>query len=305
MLEAVNNNGLKPGIYFGLSFEDYANDPAMNYSSMKSLLDCPYTFSRERWHGQARKEKSGNKRDLLFGRAAHKFVFEQSEFLSEYNVIPLTKIDPKKTMITLEEYKSLTAMHARLMASEDVPVMVEGEGYPEVSIFWLDPIYNIMCKARHDKMKSWMSVDYKTRYDLSDRLIKKAFWDFGYHIQNYHYVCSREYIRTALLAGLADFYGDVDDRFIDDFLYGVKSSDSDKRNPKDFFSFIFQRPTKPYPVRPIFLTAHNVNEGRKQAESALKIYCDNMEKYGTENEWIGLDGKMEEFDMRFGSAGEI
>lgn len=73
----------EPGVYFGMSFEDYLAVPAIQSSTIKSLLVSGPNFWAESWMNPFR--KNDDKQHFVLGRAYHKRILEGREaFYAEY-----------------------------------------------------------------------------------------------------------------------------------------------------------------------------------------------------------------------------
>lgn len=77
----------EPGIYFGLPFEEYAQDWSLGSSDLVNLLISPTTYY---WHSRAnpRRRERSDTPALIYGRAIHKAVLEPHRFDDEYGVRP-------------------------------------------------------------------------------------------------------------------------------------------------------------------------------------------------------------------------
>jgi hypothetical protein len=91
-----------PGIYFGLSPEDYHADESIGSSGMVQLINNPSNFSFERFtaFGKPRSDTQATK----MGRALHAYVLEgKDEFETRFCVKPEL---PPDTLVTLEDLKN-------------------------------------------------------------------------------------------------------------------------------------------------------------------------------------------------------
>lgn len=71
----IPHHGTEPGIYFGLSDEDYHADPALGSTDIRNLLVAPSEFHWS-WAGNPERVESEDTEALTFGRAVHKLVLE-------------------------------------------------------------------------------------------------------------------------------------------------------------------------------------------------------------------------------------
>jgi hypothetical protein len=73
----------EPGVYFGMPFEEYAEDWSLGSSDLVNLLISPTNYY---WYSRAnpRKKERPDTPALIYGRAVHKAVLEPHRFLDEY-----------------------------------------------------------------------------------------------------------------------------------------------------------------------------------------------------------------------------
>jgi hypothetical protein len=195
----------EPGIYYGLSFDDYKKWRAVNNGSLgpalKSDLHYVYNQTVEREDSSA----------FRFGRLAHEGRLEPASVLASYAIVPeqLTqgikvKGAPAKKPKSTTEYASrlenwkatldegveviTTAEHIKLMGVLDAlwneqrsRELFSAKGHAEVSIAWDDPETGLRCKARIDKVTEHLLADLKTTRDASQ--FEKSIRSYGYDRQ--------------------------------------------------------------------------------------------------------------------------
>lgn len=159
---------------------------------------------------------------MLFGTAFHTCVLESERFASEYVVLPddapkkptklqLNAKKPSKetienikwwdefnlrhqnaTIITDEDYLTITAMSCAIGDHPAASKLVRGDGQTEVSMFWDDDETGLACKCRPDiwlmRGAGSVIVDLKTTEDASPEGFSRSIQTYGYGIQAAHYL---------------------------------------------------------------------------------------------------------------------
>lgn len=185
--------------------QDFARSPAHCYG---------LHFDPER---PPREVKSGQ----LEGTLAHCATLEPEQFLNRYTVTPhdaprkptQAQWDAKKpspesveSMRWWTEWNTLNAhrttishelYHTALAQAESVRALPEvaqlfDNGAPEVSVFWIDPLTRLRCRARPDYVhrvdaSSVILMDVKTYSDASKAAFKRQIENKGYYRQAAHY----------------------------------------------------------------------------------------------------------------------
>ncbi len=279
--------GLKPGIYFGLDFDIYADDPALNYSGIKSLLQSEAVYWVSSPLNAARKERK--KTDAMkFGSALHCLILEPESFSDRFTVVPGQAYQPDKEIIRKTEYDRMQAMAEVIHTMPEKGILVGGAA--EATIVWECPSTGIRMKARHDYFCPRWSVDYKTTDSINESSIKNSFWKYGYYIQDYHYRESRLRLKEALRERKAGVFGKMPyGDFIKDLLAGED----------DAFAFVFQMGEEPYAAEVFECDMATVGRGATDTLHAVELYCDSLEKYGV-GKWPPTRGGVREFSMSFG-----
>ncbi|HCP9915447.1 TPA: exodeoxyribonuclease VIII [Escherichia coli] len=191
---------IEPGIYYGISNENYHAGPGVSKSQLDDIADTPALYL---WRKNAPVDTTKTK-TLDLGTAFHCRVLEPEEFSNRFIVAPefnrrtnAGKEEEKaflmecastgKTVITAEEGRKIEIMYQSVMALPLGQWLVESAGHAESSIYWEDPETGILCRCRPDKIIPefhWI-MDVKTTADI--QRFKTAYYDHRYHVQDAFY----------------------------------------------------------------------------------------------------------------------
>ncbi|MEH5929239.1 exodeoxyribonuclease VIII [Escherichia coli] len=191
---------IEPGIYYGISNENYHAGPSVSKSQLDDIADTPALYL---WRKNAPVDTTKTK-TLDLGTAFHCRVLEPEEFSNRFIVAPefnrrtnAGKEEEKaflmecastgKMVITAEEGRKIELMYQSVMALPLGQWLVESAGHAESSIYWEDPETGILCRCRPDKIIPefhWI-MDVKTTADI--QRFKTAYYDYRYHVQDAFY----------------------------------------------------------------------------------------------------------------------
>ncbi len=191
---------IEPGIYYGISNENYHAGPGVSKSQLDDIADTPALYL---WRKNAPVDTTKTK-TLDLGTAFHCRVLEPEEFSNRFIVAPefnrrtnAGKEEEKaflmecastgKTVITAEEGRKIELMYQSVMALPLGQWLVESAGHAESSIYWEDPETGILCRCRPDKIIPefhWI-MDVKTTADI--QRFKTSYYDYRYHVQDAFY----------------------------------------------------------------------------------------------------------------------
>ncbi|HED6353668.1 TPA: exodeoxyribonuclease VIII [Escherichia coli] len=191
---------IEPGIYYGISNENYHAGPGVSKSQLDDIADTPALYL---WRKNAPVDTTKTK-TLDLGTAFHCRVLEPEEFSNRFIVAPefnrrtnAGKEEEKaflmecastgKTVITAEEGRKIELMYQSVMALPLGQWLVESAGHAESSIYWEDPETGILCRCHPDKIIPefhWI-MDVKTTADI--QRFKMAYYDYRYHVQDAFY----------------------------------------------------------------------------------------------------------------------
>ncbi|HDJ0698884.1 TPA: exodeoxyribonuclease VIII [Escherichia coli] len=191
---------IEPGIYYGISNENYHAGPGVSKSQLDDIADTPALYL---WRKNAPVDTTKTK-TLDLGTAFHCRVLEPEEFSNRFIVAPefnrrtnagkeeeeaflMECASTGKTVITAEEGRKIELMYQSVMALPLGQWLVESAGHAESSIYWEDPETGILCRCRPDKIIPefhWI-MDVKTTADI--QRFKTAYYDYRYHVQDAFY----------------------------------------------------------------------------------------------------------------------
>ncbi|HEI2837618.1 TPA: exodeoxyribonuclease VIII, partial [Escherichia coli] len=172
---------IEPGIYYGISNENYHAGPGVSKSQLDDIADTPALYL---WRKNAPVDTTKTN-TLDLGTAFHCRVLEPEEFSNRFIVAPefnrrtnAGKEEEKaflmecastgKTVINAEEGRKIELMYQSVMALPLGQWLVESAGHAESSIYWEDPETGILCRCRPDKIIPefhWI-MDVKTTADI-------------------------------------------------------------------------------------------------------------------------------------------
>ena len=306
-----------PGIYFGLDENLYHSLPYCGSSNIKKLYSSPPDYWFES-HMNPLREVEDESFALKLGTALHhRILYGEEDFKAHYRPLSGGNKDGTIGADELRAWlKEQGASPAKLkadnerMAYEQFGVMLMAEkayervivsahmivknpnlaqafinGWPEVSIFWIDD--GVPCKCRIDylKLNAWVdlkSFSGKQRIMRIDEMVLKDLFNYRYDIQAAHYMGCHEHA-VKFVAESKVFYADG--------CKGPPATWLEKAFSKPpQWVFVFYKNegapiSKSYQV-PNGSPAHET--GKYAVKLALDNYRDNMEKFGTDC-WVNLD----------------
>lgn len=210
---------------------------------------------------------------LVFGRAAHKFILEQTDFDKEFAVAPVCdrrttkgketwinfcELSKGKDIITSDDFDVIWDMYQAIERNPIAVQLLTGEH--EQSFFWTDPETGEAVKCRPDCLTEYEGkkyiVDYKTTASCEDGAFERSCKKYGYQLQAGMY-------REGLFQNTFEEYG---------------------------FAFVAQEKSAPYAVRVYFCTPEYINQGYDKYRELLGIYhwCK------VNDNWYGYEGPFNE-----------
>ena len=210
---------------------------------------------------------------LIFGRAAHKYILEKTDFYNEFAVAPTADRRTKegkaayaefceqnagKEIISADDLEIIQAMDKAIDANKIAKSILRRKSNKyEQSYFWTDSMTGEKCKCRPDclskiKGKNYI-VDYKTTDSCEDGHFEKACRKYGYKLQAGMY-------HEGMLNNTFDDYG---------------------------FIFIAQEKTEPYAVRVYVCSPEYINQGIDQFRELIGLYHECK----TTKNWYGYEGR--------------
>lgn len=189
----------EPGLVPDMDEDWYHADPvtggSLSVSGAKLLLQAPAKFD------YARRNGSKSTKSMDTGTRVHAIVLGKGEehlkFLDFENYRTDKAKDARDAAIaagkipTLPHEWAQAQVIADAMLSHPTTGGLLTEGDAEVSMFWRDPEFGIMLRARADYLTHFgglpTMVDVKKTADASPEGFAKSVYEYGYHRQDPHY----------------------------------------------------------------------------------------------------------------------
>jgi hypothetical protein len=147
-------------------------------------------------------EREDTKR-LALGRAGHCFILDPDTFALDFAVYRgktrrgkewdvHCAANPGRTTVSLKEYQRCIGMRDALLAHPIAGPLITAPGEVEKTIQWTDPVSELLCKARLDKLTSGpvrpddsrrVLFDLKTAEDVKAERFGTLAARYGYHVQ--------------------------------------------------------------------------------------------------------------------------
>jgi exodeoxyribonuclease VIII len=233
---------METGFIKGLSSEAYHSGPGVSKSDLALILRSPAHYKA--------KEEGKETPALLFGQAFHEFVLEPKSFDKDWRVT--TKKTISKGMLPEDAITKIKVMQQAILANETAHDLLSGDIEPELSFFWMDPIYSeIPCKARADVLNKskQIVVDIKTCVEATESAITRDAYKYHWDMQSGFYTYGLQ-----LLTGVEhDFY------------------------------FIAVEKESPFCVSVFKSSPDFIQHGMIKCQQALEVYSECLKK----NEWPG------------------
>lgn len=258
----------KPGLYSGIPIDQYHGDicegPSASSTTLRKIFnDSPAEYWVNSPFNPDREEDTSEKAAYALGRAAHHLFLGEKGFRNMFVEQPATYRGEKgevkpwsnnanvckawnkerraegKTVLKTEDFENIVGMAKKLGSNHLVKQGVLN-GLVEHSLFWRDGRTGIWLKARPDVIPTHSGevTDYKTTVSVQRDDIVRSIGDFGYHQQ-------AALIGEGLLVVL-----------------GVQMTT---------FTFLFQKKTKPWSVREVFLKDGAIVDGAACNTFALGV----------------------------------
>jgi len=260
----------RPGIYYGVPFEEYRAIDAVNHSLLRTLeTKSPKHALHER----------DNPRDdtpaLLLGHAAHALVLEPETFSKRYAIAPEVNKRTKAgkgawaefcesagemTVITQQDYETVKEMATAIEAQRLHRLVRTGKA--EVVLIWNDAETGLLCKARLDYLhqeRGLFVIDFKTTEDARED-------SFAYSIQKYGYYSQAGFY----CQGVEEVLGQTPD-----------------------YTFLVAEKKQPYAVAAYQLQCATLSAGTEFCRRALRHYARCLEA----DNWPGYPDDVTPIDM--------
>lgn len=254
---------MKPGMYEGLSNEQYHGSQGVSKSGLSLVAKCPSKYKYRYIEGNQPERTPA----MLFGSALHTLVLEPEMFAEEYAIAPVinrrTKVgkadwaafqelNKEKEILSVEDHEELMRIYDSVMSVPFVESILL-DGIAESSLYHTDEETGKLVKVRPDWITEGVIVDIKTAIDGSPEGFSKACFNFGYHIQ------------AAMYSEVTE---KVTGRTIDDFV------------------FIVVEKKEPYAVAVYRTSRDMLFKGHEEYRAALDLYSRCVDN----NQWPGYTG---------------
>lgn len=194
------------GVNANVSIEDYHADKRfVSSTTLKKFAKSPALLTVE--------DEVMRSSSLTIGSLVHSLALKQEDEIERVHVVEhdrrtkaykewKAELPEDAIEVTKEEWRTGLACANALYGDRIARGLLEKDGRTEHSYCWVDrtdidgyrAIYPeaepLSCKMRPDRilLDDYMILDIKTCSKFSERDIRRAFTDFGYHIQAAHYL---------------------------------------------------------------------------------------------------------------------
>jgi hypothetical protein len=186
---------MEPGIYTGITNEDYHSGPGISQSALSVLARSPLHYWSQ--YVDPDREKREPSAAMKLGSAIHMAVLEPDLFVEAYAVAP--KVDRRtkegkavwdqfvleaghREVISVDDFNTCEEIAAQVRAHPTAK-RVFVDGVAEESAYWIDKETGLLCRARPDWMKGSMIVDLKSTDDASHAGFQRSAWNYRYWMQ--------------------------------------------------------------------------------------------------------------------------
>lgn len=151
-----------------MTFQDYTNIPALNWSLLRELAVSPLQFAYRREHPVPETAA------MVLGKATHTAVLEPDRFPLEYTVYPgarragkdwdaFSAANADKTILKADEYDTCLRIRDAVRGNQDAAALLDGARTEQTAEWVRD---GVPCKGRIDIVKTGAVADLKTTRDL-------------------------------------------------------------------------------------------------------------------------------------------
>jgi hypothetical protein len=172
-----------------MTFADYAAAPDIHFSTLRHMGQSPLHYLH------ALQNPSAETPAMLLGRATHTAVFEPMRFQLDYAVWSGDRRGAAyqqfadeaaaqgRSILKENEYSTALAIRDSVRGIPEVAALLE-KGYPEASLFWVNPSTGLACKGRLDWIAGEGAIlDLKTTGSIDPRIFAAHAWRMGYFHQ--------------------------------------------------------------------------------------------------------------------------
>ena len=195
---------VKPGMYRGWTYDQYAALPAVRSSDLRG-------FARSPAHARHAMTHPAESAAMLLGQALHVALLEPSDFERTYVAAPaldrrtvagkaawsdFQAANGHRIVLKAEEMDHCRALADAALQHPIAGPLLAAPGVNEASLVWHDAERMLACKARLDRLCTYEGystiVDVKSARDASPRGFAADAARFGYHVQAAHYLAGAD-----------------------------------------------------------------------------------------------------------------
>ena len=176
-----------------MPFQKYADLPAIHFSTLRFMGQSPLHFR------YAQDNPPAETQAMLLGRATHTAVFEPMRFQLDYAIWQGDRRGAAyqqfadeasaqgRSILKEGEYNTALAIRDSVRGLPEIATLLE-KGYPETSLFWVNPQTGLACKGRLDWIAGEGAIlDLKTTTSIDPHLFAGHAWRMGYFHQGAMY----------------------------------------------------------------------------------------------------------------------
>ena len=177
----------RPGIL--MPFPEYRAAPGIHFSTLRFMGQSPLHYRH------AQDNPPAETQAMLLGRATHTAVFEPMRFQLDYAIWQGDRRGSAyqqfadeaaaqgRSILKEGEYNTALAIRDSVRGIPEIAALLE-KGYPETSLFWVNPQTSLACKGRLDWIAGEGAIlDLKTTTDIDPHAFAGHAWRMGYFHQ--------------------------------------------------------------------------------------------------------------------------
>lgn len=285
-------DGLAPGIYFNLSNERYHQDKALSHSGITNILESDRDYYESSPLNPNREFKQTDA--MKFGERCHLMLLEEKKFFQTYNVAGGGWSKDKIT-ISSTDFKLIKESSQILRGDPETNEYFK-HGYPEVSLFWIDPATGIRLRARVDYLRTFGCIDLKRLRSIRKSRLKYDIKEYGYDLQEHVYRDGVRQVKQLLRAGKIKAWDAADPAKMVEWQENPAWLKGFMDDQDSMFIFLAQRSVRPFIYRVWYFDEHIRENAKMFCEQGIRKYKYAIEKYG-EKDWPYGSAKAEKFSI--------
>lgn len=283
-------DGFAPGIYFNMPDDTYHNDKALSHSGITNILVSLMDY----WEGSPLNPyKDYRETDALkFGKRCHMMLLEKDKFLATHNIAGGSWQKGKPT-IPSSEFQ-LIKESTRILRADPETNEYFLHGYPEVSIFWIDPATGIRLRIRVDYLRTFGCVDLKRLRSIQKKKIGYDVAQYGYDLQDHLYREGVRQAKIALRAGKIKAWDATKPDSLVEWKENPAWLKAFMDDPDTMFQFFVQRSVRPYIYKIWYFDEVIRRDAEALCQKGILKYKHAIETYG-ETGWPYGSARPEKF----------